>query len=50
MFVCRKANWIGHILRRDCLLKHVTEEKIEGTVKRGRLEKLLDELKKTRRY
>jgi hypothetical protein len=26
----RKANWIGHIWRRNCLLKHVTE----GTVKR----------------
>jgi hypothetical protein len=26
----RKANWIGHILRRNCLLKHVTEEKLEG--------------------
>jgi len=26
----RKANWIGHILRRDCLLKHVIEGKIEG--------------------
>jgi hypothetical protein len=25
-----KANWIGHILRRNCLLKHVTEGKIEG--------------------
>jgi len=25
----RKANWIGHILRRNCLLKHVTEGKIE---------------------
>jgi hypothetical protein len=21
----RKANWIGHILRRNCLLKHVIE-------------------------
>jgi hypothetical protein len=21
----RKANWIGHILRRNCLLKHVFE-------------------------
>jgi hypothetical protein len=21
----RKANWIGHMLRRNCLLKHVTE-------------------------
>ena len=25
----RKANWIGHILRRNCLLKQV----IEGTIK-----------------
>jgi hypothetical protein len=26
----RKANWIGHILRRNCLLKHIVEGKIEG--------------------
>jgi hypothetical protein len=26
-----KINWIGHILRRHCLLKHVIEGKIEGT-------------------
>jgi hypothetical protein len=26
----RKANWIGHILRRNCLLKHVIEGKTEG--------------------
>jgi hypothetical protein len=26
----RKANWIGHILRKNCLLKHFTEGKIEG--------------------
>jgi hypothetical protein len=25
----RKANWIGHILRRNCLLKHVTEGKLK---------------------
>jgi hypothetical protein len=25
-----KAKWIGHILRRNCLLKHVIEGKIEG--------------------
>jgi hypothetical protein len=25
----RKANWIGHILHRSCLLKHVFEEKRE---------------------
>ena len=24
----RKANWIGHILRRNCLLKQVIEGKI----------------------
>jgi hypothetical protein len=28
----RKANWIGHILRRNCLIKHVTE----GTLEKGR--------------
>jgi len=27
----RKANWIGHILRGNCLLKHFTERKIEVT-------------------
>jgi hypothetical protein len=26
----RKANWIGHILRRNCLLRQVTEGKIKG--------------------
>jgi hypothetical protein len=28
----RKANWIGHILRRNYLLKHVIEDKIEGKI------------------
>jgi hypothetical protein len=36
----RKANWIGHILRRNCLLKWVIEGKIKGgkevTGRRGR--------------
>jgi hypothetical protein len=27
-----KANWIGHILRRNCLLKHVIEGKIQGQI------------------
>jgi hypothetical protein len=45
-----KANWIGHILRTDCLLNHVIEGKIEGRVeatgRRGRKSKqLFDELK-----
>jgi hypothetical protein len=26
-----KGNWIGHILRKHCLLKYVIEGKIEGT-------------------
>jgi hypothetical protein len=26
----RKADWIGHILRRNCLIKHVSEGMIEG--------------------
>jgi hypothetical protein len=47
----RKANWIGHILRRNCLLKHVIEEKIQGITKRGRKRKqLLDDLKEKRIY
>jgi len=29
----RKANWIGHILRRNCLLKQVIEGKIKGVWK-----------------
>jgi hypothetical protein len=47
----RKVNWIGHILRRNCLLKHIIEGKIRGTRRRGRRRKqLLDEMKETRRY
>jgi hypothetical protein len=36
----RKANWIGHIIRRNCLVKKVIEGKIKGemevTRRRGR--------------
>jgi len=51
----RKANWIGHILRRNCLLKQVIEGKIKGgievTGRRGRRRrKLLDDLKERRGY
>jgi hypothetical protein len=46
----RKANWIGHILRRNCLLKHIIEGKIIGIRTRGRRRKqLLDDLKEARR-
>jgi len=46
----RKANWIGYILRRNCLLRRVIEGKIKGgievTRRRGRRRrKLLDDLK-----
>ena len=51
----RKANWIGHILRRNCLLQRVIEGKIKGgievTGRRGsRRRKLLDDLKERRGY
>jgi hypothetical protein len=51
----RKANWIDHILCRNCLLKHVIEGKIEGRIevmgRRGRRHKqLLDDLKEKRRH
>ena len=51
----RKANWIGHILRRNCLLKQVIEGKIKGgmdvTRRRGRRRRnVLDDLKDSRGY
>jgi len=51
----RKANLIGHILRRNCLLKQVIEGKIkvemEVTRRRRRRRKTLqDDLKDRRRY
>jgi hypothetical protein len=49
-----KANWIGHILRRNCLLQWVTEGKIQGgtevTGRQGRHRKLLDDLKERKGY
>jgi hypothetical protein len=51
----RKTNWIGHILRRNCLLQRVIEGKIQGgievTGRQGRrCRKLLDDLKDRRGY
>ena len=34
----RKANWMGHILRRNCLLKQVIEGKIKGEMEVARRE------------
>jgi len=52
----RKANWIGHILPRNCLIQRVIEGKIKGggieeIGRRGRRRrKLLDDLKERRGY
>jgi hypothetical protein len=47
-----KTNWIGHVLRRFCLLQWVIEGKIKGGIevsgRRGR--KLLDNPKERRGY
>jgi hypothetical protein len=51
----RKANWVGHILRRNCLLQRAIEGNVKGGVevtgRRGRRRrKLLDDLKEGREY
>ena len=50
-----KANWIGHILRWNCLLKQVIEGKTKGEIEATRRwgrrrKKLLDDLKDRRGY
>ena len=50
-----KANWIGHILYRNCLLQRVIEGKIKDGIevrgRRGRRRrKLLDDVKERRGY
>ena len=49
------GNWIGHILRKNCLLQRVIEGKIKGGIevkgRRGRRRRnLLDDLKERRGY
>jgi hypothetical protein len=51
----RKSKWIGLILRRNCLLRHVSKRKMEGRIdvagRRGRRSKqLLDDLEEKRGY
>jgi hypothetical protein len=50
----RKANWIGHILSRNCNLQRVIEGKIKGRIVTGRRgrrrRKLLGDLKERRGY
>ena len=61
IYVCisvqiKKANWIGHIWRRNCLLKHVIDEKVESRMDRcylkacRRHQELMYDLKKSRGY
>jgi hypothetical protein len=47
----REGNWVGHILCRNCLLKHVIEGKRDVTGRRRRRRvKQLDDLKEMRGY
>jgi hypothetical protein len=51
----RKPNWISHILRRNCFLKHLIEgkieERLEVTRRRGRRRnQILDKRKETSEY
>ena len=51
----KKANWVGHIWRRNCLVKHFVEGKVEGRIemtrRRGRRRKqLLGNLKEKSGY
>jgi len=51
----KEANLIGHILRRNCLLKHVIAGKLEGRIEvtgrqQRRRKQLLDDLNKKIRY
>lgn len=42
----KKANLIGHVLHRNCLLKHFMKRKIEGTGRQGRrCKKLVEDLR-----
>jgi len=49
----RKAKWIGHILRRTCILQRLIKGKIQGGIEvtgrqKRRRRKLLDDLKERR--
>jgi hypothetical protein len=51
----KKANWTGHILHRNCIIKYVIEGKIEERIqvtgRRGKgCKQLLDDLKEMRGY
>ena len=50
-----KSQWIGHILHRNCFLKHVIEGTIDGRIemegrRRRRRKQTLNDRKETRGY
>jgi len=47
----RKSNWLGHVLRRQCLQRDMLEGSVEGRLKRGRLRrKIIDDMKQEKNY
>ena len=48
--VCRKANWIGYILRRNCLLHDTIEGQMTEVKGVGIRIQLLDDLENSRRH
>ena len=51
----RNGNWIGHILRRNCPIKHIIIGKIEGVIelpgrREGMSKQLVDNLRETTGY
>ena len=51
----RMVNWIGHIVHRNCIRKHIIEGKLEGEIKvtgrkGSRRKQLLNDLKERKGY
>ena len=46
----RNANWIGHILRRSCLLHDAIEGQMTEVIGLGRITELCNNLRNRRRY
>jgi hypothetical protein len=51
----KMANWIGHILHRNCVLNTLLKGNVEGRIeirgrREGRRKQLLDDLKESRGY
>ena len=47
---CRGANWIGHILRRNCFFHDTSERKMTEVKGVGRRIQLLDDVRNRGRY